>query len=220
MPPTAPFTERIRGKVRTAESDRLSRLQESEAEVNAWGASRERLHSMAVSLYREAVLPLLLCLPEHFDNAEVKTAESRTGQSGIVRFEPTDRFPAATTLVFGVHCAPADRGLAVRHRLEIIPSLIDYQADDELALPMEELSRPEIVAAWVEARLLRFVDTYLELETNSYYQARNARTDPVCGAHVWTTTAECTASYAGRTLHFCSEACRTRFLEQPARFIS
>lgn len=214
------FTERIRARVRSAQSDRLSRLQESEAELHAWGEGRERLHSMAVSLYREAVLPLLLCLPEHFANAEVKTVESRTGPSGVVRFEPTDRFPAATTVVFGVHRAPADHGLVVEYRLEIIPSLMDYQAEDDLHLPIEELGRPDVVAAWVETRLLGFVDTYLQIETHSHYQARNARTDPVCRTHVWTTTAACTLDYAGRTLHFCSEACRTRFLEQPARFIS
>ena len=135
------------------------------------------------------MLPLLLCLPEHLANATVKTVKSRAGQSGVVRFEPTERFPAATTLVCGVRPAPASRGLLVEYRLEIIPSLIDYEAEDELHVAIEQLGQPEVVAAWVQARLLRFVDTYLQLETHSYYQARNARTDPVCGAHVWTPTA-------------------------------
>lgn len=217
--PTIDFTEGIRARVWIAQSDRLNRLQQSEAELDTWDSSRERLQRMGVSLYREAVLPLLLCLPEHFANAGVETLEAGTGQSGVVRFEPTERFPAATTLVFGVHRAPADRALVVQYRLEIVPALMDYQTEDEIHLTIAELDRPEIVAAWVEARILRFVDTYLQIEANSFYQARNARTDPVCRTHVWTTTAACTVDYAGRTLHFCSEACRTRFLEQPAGFI-
>ena len=220
MSPTAAFNERLRGRVRVAPADRLSRLQQSEGELHPWGATRERLQSMAVSLYREAVLPLLLCLPGHFANATVTTVESRAGQSGVVRFEPTERFPAATTLFCGVRRAPADRGLRVEYRLEIIPSLLGYEADDALNVAIEQLDQLQAVAAWVEARLLGFVDTYLQLETNSHYQARNARTDPVCGAHVWTTTAACTLEYARRTLHFCSELCRSRFLEQPERFIS
>ena len=217
--PTIEFTEGIRARVRIAQSDRRGRLQHSEAELDTWDASRELLQRMAVSLYREAVLPLLLCLPEHFANADVETQDTGTGQSGVVRFKPTERFPAATTLVVGVHRAPADRVLVVEYRLEIVPALMDYQTEDEIHLTIEELDRPEVVAAWVEARILRFVDTYLQIETNSYYQARNARTDPVCGAHVWTTTAACSLHYAGRTLYFCSEACRTRFLEQPAGFV-
>ena len=216
---TIEFTEGIRARVRIAESGRLGRLRHSEAELYTWDASRELLQRMAVSLYREAVLPLLLCLPEHFANANVETQDAGTGQSGVVRFKPTERFPAATTLVVGVHRAPADRVLVVEYRLEIVPALMDYQTEDEIHLTIEELDRTEVVAAWVEARILRFVDTYLQIETNSYYQARNARTDPVCGTHVWTTTAACTVQYAGRTLHFCSDACRTRFLEQPAGFV-
>jgi YHS domain-containing protein len=97
---------------------------------------------------------------------------------------------------------------------------MDYEAEDDLLLVFEEPRRRATVAAWVEARLLRFVDTYLQLETNGCYQARKARTDPVCGVHVWTTTAECTFECAGRTLHFCSEACRTRFIERPGWFLS
>jgi YHS domain-containing protein len=217
--PSAAFTERIRGRLRLTRADKLRKLQETEVEMHAWSGEREHLHQAAESLYREAVLPLLLCLPEHFANVEVKTVPSRYGPSGIARFEPTERFPAAVTLVLGVHRAPADRGLVVEYRLEIVPALMDYEAEDDLLLVFEEFGRPATVAAWVEARLLRFVDTYLQLETNSYYQARNARTDPVCGMHVWTTTAECIFEYAGRTLHFCSEACRTRFVERPGRFL-
>jgi YHS domain-containing protein len=220
MRPSVAFTERIRGRLRVARSDKVRLLQESEAAMRAWSGEQEHLQRAAESLYRETVLPLLVCLPEHFANLEVKTVTSQYGPTGVARFQPTERFPAAATLNVGVHRAPEGRGLVVEYRLEIVPALMDYEAEDDLRLGVRELCRPAIVAAWVEARLLRFVDTYLQLETNSYYQARNARTDPVCGAHVWTTTAECTLAYAGRTFHFCSEGCRTRFLDEPARFIS
>ena len=219
MAPNAPFSGRIRARLQAAELGRVGKLRNSEAAMHTWRGTREYLHRRAESLYRDAVLPLLLCLPEHFPNAEVRTAETRGGLSGAVRFDPTERFPAATSLMLGVRGEPSGRGLVVEYRLEIIPALLEYQAEDELRLGFEELGRPDIVSAWVQLRLLRFLDTYLMLETDSYYQARNARADPVCGTHLWTTTAACRLEYAGRTLHFCSTACRDRFQADPERYL-
>jgi len=42
-------------------------------------------------------------------------------------------------------------------------------------------------------------------------------TDPVCGMTVDVAAAAATAQHEGRTYHFCGEACRRRFLADPAR---
>ncbi len=40
-------------------------------------------------------------------------------------------------------------------------------------------------------------------------------TDPVCSAEFALEDAAATGKHKGQTLHFCSEACRNRFLEDP-----
>lgn len=43
--------------------------------------------------------------------------------------------------------------------------------------------------------------------------------DPVCGMTIAEKDAVGTAEYQGSTYHFCSEACRRRFVANPAEFI-
>jgi xanthine dehydrogenase accessory factor len=45
-------------------------------------------------------------------------------------------------------------------------------------------------------------------------------TDPVCGMAVDLTTSTRTVTHAGVTVHFCSDGCRERFLEEPQRFLA
>jgi YHS domain-containing protein len=39
--------------------------------------------------------------------------------------------------------------------------------------------------------------------------------DPVCGMEVDTDSAAATAAHEGKTYYFCSEGCRTRFMQNP-----
>ena len=43
-------------------------------------------------------------------------------------------------------------------------------------------------------------------------------TDPVCGMRVDPATARHRAEHGGRTVHFCSAGCRTKFLADPERY--
>ena len=42
--------------------------------------------------------------------------------------------------------------------------------------------------------------------------------DPVCGMAVDEKTAAATASYEGRTYHFCSAACKSKFEKEPRKY--
>jgi Cu+-exporting ATPase len=43
-------------------------------------------------------------------------------------------------------------------------------------------------------------------------------TDPVCGMSVDEKSAPARAEYQGKTYHFCSEDCRTKFQQNPDRY--
>ena len=51
-------------------------------------------------------------------------------------------------------------------------------------------------------------------------QAPAAVTDPVCGMRVDPATAKHRAAHAGRPFFFCCDGCRTKFLADPARYLS
>lgn len=44
-------------------------------------------------------------------------------------------------------------------------------------------------------------------------------TDPVCGMTVDPTTAAASAQHEGRTYHFCSHACHSAFVADPAQYV-
>jgi YHS domain-containing protein len=48
---------------------------------------------------------------------------------------------------------------------------------------------------------------------------RSIARDPVCGIVLHEGAAACNATVDGRTVAFCSEACRTRLLENPRRYL-
>lgn len=43
-------------------------------------------------------------------------------------------------------------------------------------------------------------------------------TDPVCGMQIDDASAAATITYEGATYHFCSQACREQFEQDPARY--
>jgi Cu+-exporting ATPase len=43
--------------------------------------------------------------------------------------------------------------------------------------------------------------------------------DPVCGMMVDEGKAAASADYQGRTYYFCSPVCKTKFVEDPARYV-
>ena len=43
-------------------------------------------------------------------------------------------------------------------------------------------------------------------------------TDPVCGMKVDEKTAPAKAEFQGKTYYFCAEECKTKFMQQPARY--
>ncbi len=42
--------------------------------------------------------------------------------------------------------------------------------------------------------------------------------DPVCGMTIEEKTAAATASYEGRTYHFCSAGCKSKFEKEPKKY--
>jgi YHS domain-containing protein len=109
--------------------------------------------------------------------------------------------------------------VVLQSRLEILPVFFPVEGKDELTMLLDEVDENK-AAAWVEAKILHFVDTYLRLETSDQHQQENIVTDPVCGMRVNKAFAPAQMTYGGQTYYFCIAECRARFAENPKRYLA
>jgi YHS domain-containing protein len=190
--------------------DHLQQLMTEAAEREArYTAAADRLMDTITRPRVQAVHTLL---------AGVNLAEcSDTRHSCTLRYPHTVRFPATTRLELSVTRDSEATTLCVQYRLEILPVFFPFEGHDEIRFPVDAVDEAK-VTAWVEEKLVGFVDTYLRLETEDRYQEENCAMDPVCGMKVNKAEAAARAVYRGADYYFCVEACRERFLADPERY--
>lgn len=95
---------------------------------------------------------------------------------------------------------------------------MEYQHEDRLVLLVQELPDGRL-EEWFETRLLRFLQTYMRLETEPSYQRENLALDPVGGMELSRVDAAYRFEVAGRPYFFCSEGCYSRFVTNPSLYV-
>jgi YHS domain-containing protein len=189
-------------------------LQQQMAEAEA---RQQRYTALADRLMQEVIRPRMEKLKTLFDNARM--SEARTSRHNCCcQFEHTARFPATANLEIGVTRDGEIKTVILQAQLEIIPVFFPVEGRDQLTMLLDEADE-EKAADWVEAKVLHFVDTYLRLETSNHHQQENMVTDPVCGMRVNKAFAPAQMTYRGQTYYFCIPECRTRFAENPERYL-
>jgi YHS domain-containing protein len=190
-------------------------IQQKMAEAEA---RHQRYTALADRLVQEVIRPRMEKLTTLFDNARMSEARS-SRHTCCCQFELTTRFPATANLEIGVTRDGEIKTVVLESQLEILPVFFPLNGRDQLTMLLDEVDE-EKAAAWVEARILHFVDTYLRLETSNDYQEGNIVTDPVCGMRVNKAFAPAQMTYGGRTYYFCIPECRARFAENPERYLA
>jgi YHS domain-containing protein len=99
-----------------------------------------------------------------------------------------------------------------------MPAFMKYDAHDKLPLPLDAVD-DQVVAAWVEEKLLAFVETYLRLDRGDEDFEDEAVTDPVCGMRISRSSAAAHMEHRGHPYFFCTEDCRRQFAENPERYV-
>jgi YHS domain-containing protein len=181
-------------------------------------ARHQRYTELADCLIQQVIRPRLEKLKVLFANA--RTPEARNSRhSCCCQFEHTIRFPATANLEIGITRDGEIRVIILQYHLEILPVFFPVEGQDQLTMPLDQVDK-EKVAAWVEAKILQFVDTYLRLETSDHHQEENMVTDPVCGMRVNKAFASAEMTYREKTYYFCIPECHTRFAENPERYLA
>ena len=210
--------KRIKEKLALSEERRQLRQDHLQQRMAETEARHQRYTALADRLMQEVIRPRMEKLVSFFDNARMpETRNSR--HNSCCQFEPTPRFPATARLEMGVSRDGEFRTLVLEYELEILPVFFAVEGRDHLRMFLDEVDEAK-ATAWVEGKLLNFVDAYLCLETSGHYQEKNIVTDPVCGMRINKAFAPAQMTYQGRAYYFCVSECRARFAEDPERYLA
>jgi YHS domain-containing protein len=180
-------------------------------------ARHERYTALADRLMQEVIRPRMEKLKTLFDNARMSEVRC-SRHTCCLQFEHTTRFPATARVEIGVTRDGEIKRVTLQYELEILPVFFPLEARDEMTMLLDGLDEAK-ATAWVEAKLVQFVDSYLHLETSNHHQEGNLVTDPVCGMTVNKAFAPAQMTYRGQTYYFCVPECRARFAENPERYL-
>jgi YHS domain-containing protein len=209
--------QRIKERLAVSEEGRRLRENHLQEVMKQWEDRHARYTAVADHLMQVVIRPRIEKLKDHFDNATLPEARN-SRHTSFCEFAHCPRFPATVRLEFAVTRDGEATTLIVQCNVEILPVFIQFEARDQLCMQLEAVTEDK-VTAWVEDKILGFVDTYLKLETADPYQSENMVTDPVCGMHINRNHAAASMEYRGVPYYFCLEECRARFSENPARYV-
>jgi YHS domain-containing protein len=210
------FARRVEARLKDANREPHWGPDESEQYMAAVREHRERYGVLAGALITEVISPRLEIAVQRFANAS--PSRKRSEYEAVRWLGYSERFPATTKVSFAVEHDHSFEKIAVCFSASMVPSFIKYNDRDRLTLPIDTVSH-DIVAEWVERRLLEFLDSYLRIDRGIDDFSDECTSDPVCGMRIGRSTAAAEASYLGHPYFFCSSECREQFSTNPEAFV-
>jgi hypothetical protein len=172
MQDLAELENEIRVKLAFATERRQSEQESSARTTEERGQRRDAYQSAARQLMGSVIRPRIEKVMPFFPNALLSPAEADTESQWCCRFQKTPEFPASTKLSFLVSPDTALENAIVTYELEILPIYFKFRGHDQIVTPIARMFDGHI-AAWVDTKLLEFVDAYLQLQTLDQYQNSN-----------------------------------------------
>lgn len=204
------LADRILNRFEQHKLELADKQQQLDSNMKELLEQRERLDAIAKSKIKTIILPRMEELTKHFDNSKIEVLHTDSDYNCLCVFNHTPRFPATVKLLIALLPSEGEH-LTARYNLNIFPILMEFNGNSEESFPLD--CDEELLASWVEDRILEFIDTYLRLETHPFYQKDNTVIDIVCGMRISSTSATSTVEKDGRTFYFCSEHCKDAFIK-------
>ena len=207
--------ERIE-KILSREQEKIQLEEEKRnAEMKEVEAHELRFRELSKHCYFDLIEPRLRSLESYFNDALYHSP--RFGEMGAVEFNRHRRFDASVTLELGIEPDYDFKNLIVKYHLHIIPILMDFQDEDFLSFPIDNVDENHLIS-FVEEKITQCVETYIRLQENPSYHKHIMSTDPVCHKVVDCDFATAYAVYQEKKYYFCSTTCRDQFLDNPERY--
>ena len=218
------------------ERDRSERLQVVAECMSGREAARAAFARLKPLLVERLLRPRVQAVIAPFPHAHAADGDTPDGVHIQVVFDHVDRYPVKVTLMAGA-MLDAERGVvSVFTHVEFVPLLSTFDRGAHHDVPLSALlgfeagdasggagSHPgdewDAAGAWLEERLLGFLETYLTVETDPRYQQMGTHIDPVCCMRVQGGSAAARREFRGHSYFFCSEACDARFMADPAYYV-
>lgn len=122
---------------------------------------------------------------------------------------------ARIELRFAVAPDPDVRQLVFSYDLEIIPILMKFDSHNEIEFPLDAVDAAAL-GTWLDDRIISFVQSYLAMHENQYYQRDQMVQDPIAKVTFPKFAAGATLEIKGKTIYFIDEATRREFEKQQA----
>jgi YHS domain-containing protein len=217
MDTTGKLEKRLQEKLILRQERRRLQQDHTQGEMEGMNERLKRYTAAADKLMESIIRPHMERLKKCFEAVNGPQCET-TRHTCRLLFKHSAEFPATATIELGVTRDGHAKTVLIQYDASILPRFVPLDAKDELGIPLECLDEAK-VAAWVDDKLLQFVDAYLSLETTRQYQAESLATDPVCGMSVNRVDAPARMDHRGKTYFFCVEECRKKFAENPGRYL-
>jgi hypothetical protein len=167
----------IRERLEAAKRRYNQRQEVLKREIAAGVERSRRFARIADHLVQTIICPRVARLASFFENAELSGAAGVNRYHCVCQFRHTEQFPASTKLTLGVSHDARFEHLRVLYELEMLPLAFHVDGQSELSFPLGAVDEAG-VAAWVEERIIAFVDTYLRLGNNAGSRLEVSLCDP------------------------------------------
>ena len=153
------------------------------------------------------------------DGVGCTAAAKRNGSTTTVTFPTSAARQKRMEFSFDVFHDSDVENAVVEYRLEILPVFVKFVSYDQLAISIDGPTDSDVVA-WVDAKLVGFVETYFHVFFHPEYQKPHLVTDPVMGIPFPKVMAAGIGQVDGRTLHFFTEESCRQFNEDPSYYLN
>lgn len=199
--------KRIDAEVDVAKQQAQAVMQDAEVAFEQRKLGFEKFLQV-VKQIRELAKPRLEALAKHFKfDPKLKQSEHEPGVELAFNLE----LATVNLKLTATHDVDV-KTLFVDYDLRILPIFIKFEPHARFEAPLNALDEKKF-EQWLDDRLVDFAKSYLEIQTNSYYQKDHLVTDPVAQIQFPKIYATITAEKGGQKYYFISEATRDDFLK-------
>ncbi len=211
------LADKVRRRLQAEHDEQAAAQQSVEQAMQARRDTAARLMKAAEPLQHGVVWPAMETLARQFDTL-VQHLTLPGGFSAVLRRARTAEFPATARLSLGVAWSEESGRLWLSADQSFMPVLLPLDRTTQLQVDVADPDA-QAIRAWVEERILAFVDACLEVERADVYRQSAHHLDPVCGMMVAAESGAFVIEREGRRYYFCSSTCRDRFVADPVPYI-
>ena len=214
MADTSSLAHRIDAQIADAHQKIAAFQRSAEQEYLAREQRYREQYLPAVARLVELIKPRLEVLADKFkDKVQVNPAVTAHQRQVTYRFNAPI---ARIELSFRVSHDADVRNLVFDQDLEVLPILMQFDRHAQLTVPLDKVDEQKVLQ-WIDDRIVAFVQTFLAIHQNRYYQKDVMVTDPVAGVEMPKYAAKCSLESGGKTYYFVSEETRREFETQQAK---